>query len=181
MLEAVYAPYHRARAAEHYAVARRADDPGDAVDRAGQVFRVYCQQERKPAAEHSAEGQWVASSDSLLRQSWFGDWCYRQVLELRCGAGSAPAEGRRERKLNPVLCHEHVNPKAFGFHFTLNRYRQKYWRRVKALTEINPAANQVNLATDPTYKEKLAEMESLLHSEMKRLNDPYRLWDQPED
>jgi len=52
---------------------------------------------------------------------------------------------------------------------------------VKALTEINPAANQVNLATDPTYKEKLAEMESLLHSEMKRLNDPYRLWDQPED
>ena len=51
----------------------------------------------------------------------------------------------------------------------------------KALTGINPAANQVNLATDPTYKEKLAEMESLLHSEMKRLNDPYRLWDQPKD
>jgi choline-sulfatase len=59
--------------------------------------------------------------------------------------------------------------------------QQHHDPEVRALTGINPAANQVNLATDPTYKEKLAEMESLLHSEMKRLNDPYRLWDQPKD
>jgi alpha-L-fucosidase len=43
-----------------------------------------------------------------------------------------------------------------------------------------PKANQVNLANDPQYAKKLAQMEALLLSEMNRLNDPYRLWDQPE-
>ena len=43
-----------------------------------------------------------------------------------------------------------------------------------------PKANQVNLANDPKYAKKLAQMEALLLSEMNRLNDPYRLWDQPE-
>ena len=38
-----------------------------------------------------------------------------------------------------------------------------------------------NLAGDPKYADKLAEMESLLLSEMRRLNDPYRLWNQPGD
>ena len=38
-----------------------------------------------------------------------------------------------------------------------------------------------NLAKDPKYAGKLAEMENALLSEMRRLNDPYRLWNQPED
>ena len=38
-----------------------------------------------------------------------------------------------------------------------------------------------NLADDPRYAAKLAEMESLLLAEMRRLDDPYRLWDQPTD
>jgi len=38
-----------------------------------------------------------------------------------------------------------------------------------------------NLANDPTHADKLAEMEALLLSEMRRLNDPYRLWNQPDD
>ena len=37
-----------------------------------------------------------------------------------------------------------------------------------------------NLAENPAYAEKRAELEALLLSEMKRLNDPYRLWDQKE-
>ena len=36
-----------------------------------------------------------------------------------------------------------------------------------------------DLAEDPKYKDKLAEMETLLLSEMQRLDDPYRLWNQP--
>jgi choline-sulfatase len=44
-----------------------------------------------------------------------------------------------------------------------------------------PAPNQVNLANLPMYAPKLIKMEALLLSEMKRLNDPYRLWDQPQD
>ena len=49
------------------------------------------------------------------------------------------------------------------------------------LTGVEPKANQVNLADDPKYADKLAEMEELLLSEMRRLNDPWRLWDQPND
>ncbi len=50
-----------------------------------------------------------------------------------------------------------------------------------ALTGTIPAQNQVNLAADPRYAEKLAEMESLLLAEMRRLDDPWRLWNQPAD
>lgn len=46
---------------------------------------------------------------------------------------------------------------------------------------IRPSENQVNLAGDPKYAEKLAEMEALLLSEMRRLDDPWRLWNQPDD
>jgi choline-sulfatase len=43
------------------------------------------------------------------------------------------------------------------------------------------SALQTNLASDPAHAKKLAEMEGLLLSEMRRLNDPYRLWNQPDD
>lgn len=38
-----------------------------------------------------------------------------------------------------------------------------------------------NLADNPKFADKLAEMEALLLSEMRRLHDPYRLWNQPAD
>lgn len=47
-----------------------------------------------------------------------------------------------------------------------------------ALTGLRPDAQQLNLAGDPRYAEQLATMEALLLAEMKRLDDPYRLWDQ---
>ena len=49
------------------------------------------------------------------------------------------------------------------------------------LTGVEPETNQVNLAGDPKYADKLAEMEEMLLAEMRRLDDPYRLWDQPDD
>ncbi len=52
---------------------------------------------------------------------------------------------------------------------------------VVALTGHRPETRQVNLAGDPRYAAKLAEMEALLLAEMKRLDDPYRLWDQEPD
>ena len=52
---------------------------------------------------------------------------------------------------------------------------------VIAKTGNNPSKNQVNLAGNPRYAKKLKQMESLLLEEMKRLQDPYRLWDQPQD
>jgi hypothetical protein len=53
--------------------------------------------------------------------------------------------------------------------------------KVAALTGQAPAKQQRNLAGDPRYAKKLAEMEALLLAEMRRLHDPYRLWNQPDD
>jgi len=50
--------------------------------------------------------------------------------------------------------------------------------KVSSLTGASPASKQVNLAGDPAHAAKLKEMEALLESEMKRLGDPHRLWDQ---
>ncbi|MFI3331542.1 MAG: sulfatase-like hydrolase/transferase [Rikenellaceae bacterium] len=50
---------------------------------------------------------------------------------------------------------------------------------VIAKTGNTPKKNQVNLASDPKYKKKLAEMEALLLEQMIATDDPYRLWDQP--
>ena len=53
--------------------------------------------------------------------------------------------------------------------------------KVTAMTGVKPTKNQVNLAKDPKYADKLKEMEKLLLAEMRRLDDPYRLWNQPDD
>ena len=48
----------------------------------------------------------------------------------------------------------------------------------KALSGAQPKKGQRNLANDPKHAAKLKEMEALLLSEMKRLDDPHRFWDQ---
>jgi choline-sulfatase len=58
---------------------------------------------------------------------------------------------------------------------------QNHAPQVKAQSGANPKSNQRNLATAPKHAVKLKEMEALLLLEMKRLNDPHRLWDQPKD
>lgn len=52
---------------------------------------------------------------------------------------------------------------------------------MKELLGIDPAAHQVNLAGDARYSHKLEEMEAILLAEMRRWNDPWRLWHQPAD
>jgi choline-sulfatase len=52
---------------------------------------------------------------------------------------------------------------------------------VIALTGNRPEPHQINLADDPQYAQQRWRMETLLLAEMRRLNDPYRLWDQPDD
>ena len=49
---------------------------------------------------------------------------------------------------------------------------------VVAMLGNQPESRQINLASDPKHADKLAEMEALLLAEMKRLDDPYRLWNQ---
>lgn len=52
--------------------------------------------------------------------------------------------------------------------------------KVIALTKYTPKPNQTNLASDPAYAEKLAEMKELLLAEMRRHDDPDRFSDQQE-
>jgi choline-sulfatase len=52
--------------------------------------------------------------------------------------------------------------------------------KVVALTGASPARHQVNLAGDPAHAAKLKEMRALLLAEMQRLEDPWRLWNQPD-
>lgn len=56
---------------------------------------------------------------------------------------------------------------------------QHHAEQVQVLSGAKPSEMQVNLADDPRFAEKRKELEALLLSEMKRLDDPYRLWDQP--
>lgn len=52
---------------------------------------------------------------------------------------------------------------------------------VLALTRATVTEDQKNLAHDPRYQAKLQEMEARLLAEMRRLHDPWRLWNQPDD
>ena len=58
--------------------------------------------------------------------------------------------------------------------------QQHHSDEVVALTGNTPELIQKNLADDPSYAAQRSRMEVLLLEEMKRLNDPYRLWDQPQ-
>jgi len=51
--------------------------------------------------------------------------------------------------------------------------------QVVALTGVTPTKQQANLAGDPAHAAKLKEMQDLLLAEMRRLEDPWRLWNQP--
>jgi hypothetical protein len=59
--------------------------------------------------------------------------------------------------------------------------REHHDPQVVALTGVAPKSHQLNLADDPRYANKRKEMETLLLAEMRRLHDPWRLWDQPTD
>jgi len=52
---------------------------------------------------------------------------------------------------------------------------------IVSLTGNQPKQMQVNLADNPEYAKKLKEMEILLLEQMRGHDDPYRLWNQPDE
>ena len=58
---------------------------------------------------------------------------------------------------------------------------QHHEQAVIAVSGHRPEQYQRNLASDLRHAGKLAEMEKLLLDKMRRLDDPYRLWNQPDD
>ena len=70
------------------------------------------------------------------------------------------------------------------FHLADNPYEllvDHHHVAITALTGVTPHPNQKNLADEETHAAIRAKMEQLLLAEMRRLDDPYRLWDQPDD
>jgi choline-sulfatase len=90
-----------------------------------------------------------------------GDW---KLIKYDAADGAVHETQLFNLAENPnELVHEHHDP------------------QISALTGSTPAKRQLNLAADPRYAEKLKEMEAVLLAEMRRHNDPWRLWDQPND
>ena len=58
---------------------------------------------------------------------------------------------------------------------------QHHEAAVHEVTGVQPTKEQTDLAEDPRYAEKLAEMQALLLEQMRQLDDPYRLHGQPDD
>jgi hypothetical protein len=50
---------------------------------------------------------------------------------------------------------------------------------VAARTGYEPSALHRDLSDDPRFADRRAALEALLLAEMQRLDDPYRLWNQP--
>lgn len=62
--------------------------------------------------------------------------------------------------------------------FNLSKNPHEFLREHIAQRQLTNGIS-TNLADNPNFASKRKEMESLLFKEMKRLDDPYRLWDQP--
>jgi len=119
----------------------------------------------------------LEGKQGTVRDVLYGVYCGGAKPGMRCVKKGewklvkydSPRDGARETQLfnlaeNPYeLLQEHHDPK------------------VAELTGVKPEADQRDLAEDPRYADKLAEMEALLLSEMRRLDDPHRLWNQPDD
>jgi arylsulfatase A-like enzyme len=116
---------------------------------------------QKPAVRDVLYGVYNGGTKPGMRSVKQGDW---KLIQYDVMQGSV-----RETQLFNLR----ENPDEF--------LAEHHDAKVTALTGVKPAKHQVNLATDPKHAPKLAEMQALLLAEMRRLHDPWRLWNQPAD
>jgi len=116
---------------------------------------------KKPVVCETLYGVYNGGTKPGMRSVKHGDW---KLVKFDVMDGSV-----RETQLFNLR----ENPHEF--------LEQHHDPAVVALTGVKPAAHQRNLAADPRHAAKLAEMEALLLAEMRRLDDPWRLWNQPKD
>ena len=116
---------------------------------------------KKPAVRDVLYGVYNGGTKPGMRSVKQGDW---KLIQYDVMNGAVRETQLFNLKDNPEeFLAEHHDPK------------------VTALTGVKPTKEQTNLATDPRHAAKLAEMQGLLLAEMRRLNDPWRLWNQPAD
>jgi len=116
---------------------------------------------RRPAVRDVLYGVYSGGTKPGMRSVKQGDW---KLVKFDAMNGAVRETQLFNLKENP---HEFLE--------------QHHAAAVVALTGAKPAAHQRNLAGDPRHAAKLAEMEALLLAEMRRLHDPWRLWNQPTD
>ena len=116
---------------------------------------------RKPTVRDVLYGVYNGGTKPGIRSVKQGDW---KLVQFDVMAGSVHETQLFNLKDNPE--------EFLAEHHDAN---------VIALTGVKPLPHQVNLADDPRYADKRAEMEALLLAEMRRLHDPWRLWNQPAD
>jgi choline-sulfatase len=116
---------------------------------------------KKPTVRDTLYGVYNGGTKPGMRSVKQGDW---KLVKFDVMAGAVRETQLFNLRENP---HEFLEP--------------HHAPAVVALTGTKPAAHQRNLAADPRHAAKLAEMEALLLAEMRRLHDPWRLWNQPND
>jgi len=116
---------------------------------------------KKQTVREELYGAYCGGTKPGMRSVRKGDW---KLIKYDVLAGKVRQTQLFNLKDNP---HEYLE--------------QNHSAKVKAQTGSKPKPGQTNLASDPKYAGKLKEMEALLLSEMKRLDDPHRFWDQTKD
>ena len=119
----------------------------------------------------------LEGKQQTIRETLFGIYCGGTKPGMRC-----VKQGDWKLIKYDVMDGQVRETQLFNLAKNPHEYiKQHHAAPVRALTGSQPTAEQLNLAADPRYAKKLAEMEGLLLAEMRRLHDPYRLWDQPDD
>lgn len=113
----------------------------------------------------------------VVRETLYGAYCGGTKPGMRCVRKGdwklIKYDVRNGEVQQTQLFNLKLNPQEF-----LDEHRAK---AVRDLSGAAPSPHQRNLADDPKYAEQLASMEAVLLAEMRRLHDPFRLWNQPDD
>jgi choline-sulfatase len=116
---------------------------------------------RQPAIRETLYGVYCGGTRPGIRAVRHGDW---KLIQYDVHGGRVRESQLFNLRENPdELLIQHHDP------------------AVVALTGNRPAPHQINLAGDPRHAAKLREMQERLLSEMRRFDDPFRLWNQPGD
>ncbi len=115
----------------------------------------------KPIIRDTLYGAYCGGAKPGMRSVKQGDW---KLIKYESADGKAHTTQLFNLADNPnELLTEHLDPKIIE------------------ATGIQPTPSQRNLAEDPAHAGDLKRMEALLLSEMRRLNDPWRFSNQPDD
>jgi arylsulfatase A-like enzyme len=115
----------------------------------------------KPSIRDTLYGVYNGGEKPGMRSVKQGDWKLIEYESSRTGVRETQLFNLKENPHEFLADHHH--PKA------------------TAISGAAPAKQQTNLAGEPQHAAKLADMRALLLAEMRRLNDPWRFSNQPDD